>query len=63
MTTLPALLDHLRTNRDFVANVVAWERIPARRRLARAEQELAAAEADALPSSASAAAGKVGGLP
>jgi len=30
MTALPALLDHLRTNRDFVANVVAWERIPAR---------------------------------
>jgi DEAD/DEAH box helicase domain-containing protein len=27
---LPALLDHLRTNRDFVANVVAWERLPAR---------------------------------
>lgn len=27
---LPALLDHLRANRDFVANVVAWERIPAR---------------------------------
>ncbi len=27
---LTALLDHLRTNRDFVANVVAWERIPAR---------------------------------
>jgi len=27
---LPALLDHLRLNRDFVANVVAWERIPAR---------------------------------
>lgn len=30
MSTLPVLLDHLRTNRDFVANVVAWERIPAR---------------------------------
>ena len=30
MSTLPALLDHLRANRDFVANVVAWERIPAR---------------------------------
>ena len=27
---LPALLDHLRRNRDFVSNVVAWERIPAR---------------------------------
>ena len=27
---LPALLDHLRFNRDFIANVVAWERIPAR---------------------------------
>jgi len=27
---LPALLDHLRLNRDFIANVVAWERIPAR---------------------------------
>ncbi len=27
---LPALLDHLRTNRDFISNVVAWERIPAR---------------------------------
>ena len=30
MSALPALLDHLRANRDFVANVVAWERIPAR---------------------------------
>ncbi len=40
-----------------------WERVPARRRLARAEQELAAAEADAPPSSASGPAGKVGGLP
>ncbi len=30
MSTLPALLDHLRANRDFVANVVAWERIPPR---------------------------------
>jgi DEAD/DEAH box helicase domain-containing protein len=27
---LPALLDHLRFNRDFIANVVAWERIPPR---------------------------------
>jgi DEAD/DEAH box helicase domain-containing protein len=27
---LPPLLDHLRTNRDFIANVVAWERLPAR---------------------------------
>jgi len=27
---LPALLDHLRRNRDFVGNVVAWERIPPR---------------------------------
>ncbi|MBX7253756.1 MAG: DEAD/DEAH box helicase [Candidatus Promineofilum sp.] len=27
---LPALLDHLRFNRDFMANVVAWERIPPR---------------------------------
>ena len=27
---LPALLDHLRLNRDFIANVVAWERIPPR---------------------------------
>ena len=27
---LPALLDHLRFNRDFIANVVAWESIPAR---------------------------------
>ncbi|MBP6016060.1 MAG: DEAD/DEAH box helicase [Candidatus Promineofilum sp.] len=27
---LPPLLDHLRANRDFVANVVAWERIPPR---------------------------------
>ena len=27
---LPAILDHLRANRDFIANVVAWERIPAR---------------------------------
>ncbi len=27
---LPAILDHLRFNRDFIANVVAWERIPAR---------------------------------
>jgi len=27
---LPALLDHLRLNRDFIANVVAWERIPSR---------------------------------
>ena len=27
---LPALLDHLRRDRDFVANVVAWERIPPR---------------------------------
>ena len=30
MSALPTLLDHLRANRDFVANVVAWERIPAR---------------------------------
>jgi DEAD/DEAH box helicase domain-containing protein len=30
MSDLPVLLDHLRANRDFVANVVAWERIPAR---------------------------------
>jgi DEAD/DEAH box helicase domain-containing protein len=30
MSALPALLDHLRAHRDFVANVVAWERIPAR---------------------------------
>ena len=28
MSTLPALLDQLRFNRDFIANVVAWERIP-----------------------------------
>jgi DEAD/DEAH box helicase domain-containing protein len=28
--TLPALLDHLRTNRDFVRDVVAWERLPGR---------------------------------
>ena len=27
---LATLLDHLRTNRDFTANVVAWERIPSR---------------------------------
>ncbi|MCL4805031.1 MAG: DEAD/DEAH box helicase, partial [Anaerolineae bacterium] len=27
---LATLLDHLRTNRDFTANVVAWERIPPR---------------------------------
>ena len=27
---LAPLLDHLRANRDFIANVVAWERIPAR---------------------------------
>jgi len=27
---LPAILDHLRFNRDFMANVVAWERIPPR---------------------------------
>jgi DEAD/DEAH box helicase domain-containing protein len=27
---LPPLLDHLRLNRDFVANVVAWEKLPAR---------------------------------
>jgi len=30
MSNLPALLDHLRRNRDFVGNVVAWERIPPR---------------------------------
>src|SRR5690606_16328546 len=30
MSTLSPLLDHLRANRDFIANVVAWERIPAR---------------------------------
>jgi len=30
MSTLPAILDYLRADRDFVANVVAWERIPAR---------------------------------
>ena len=28
-SALPAILDHLRADRDFVANVVAWERIPA----------------------------------
>jgi DEAD/DEAH box helicase domain-containing protein len=27
---LPALLEHLRLNRDFTANVVAWEKLPAR---------------------------------
>ena len=30
MAALTPLLDHLRANRDFVANVVAWERIPPR---------------------------------
>lgn len=30
MSALSAILDHLRADRDFVANVVAWERIPAR---------------------------------
>ena len=28
---LPAVLDHLRSHRDFMSNVVAWERFPARR--------------------------------
>lgn len=30
MSNLPAILDHLRADSDFVANVVAWERIPPR---------------------------------
>ncbi len=30
VSALPATLDHLRTNRDFMRDVVAWERLPGR---------------------------------